>query len=594
MRRWFAVIKIALWIFVPVTLVTSLLPLQPASGLSVSSDSALIYFDTTEAFNGAGSVRLPVLPQKIDKQMYIPAVALRQLFGWRVEVLKNNERFLVASPDRVIIFDIKRGYYLLDGLESPVGWHARFKDGTLFLRVKGLATLYDLNVNLDTALKQVYLTYVPPVVEDVQMPVARFYTPKSEYRIGERVRYFDVSYSPTDEHLADAEWTGKRDVFFEPGEKVVKLRVTDKAGRASRWFTKVIRVVPEVYHNALQYHVFSEDVGRSMAFPSEELRQQVVRLPKMEGLTGSSYERKLLVSNSPETVKEFGVLYSDKLAGNVRLYASHVNGTNERMIFALMVTNPAPYEVNVTMSRRGEIVPTRFAQLNGRQGALEYLMDQQPPKPFLVPARGTTLLAKLPTLQTQQGVHVIYDFDPQESVALRYSVIAVPETTNLRELMAENLASLDQLPFHNHVRGTFATAEKVLQIEGERLVGPRVLQVADGKRDEAIRGYDVTRGVEVLNQGSYGVVYKVRVQAPPAMTLMMRASGGSYKGHFKINDEIVLVPGSGTLQPQDGLFVLARTTGEEEMLDIEFSPPAGSSLPIDLLFMPHADGAGLY
>ncbi len=75
-------------------------------------------------------MRLPVLPQKVDKQMYIPAVSLRQL---------------------------------IDVSKSPIGWHARFKDGTLFLRVKGLETLYDLNVNLDTSLKYVYLTYVPPV-----------------------------------------------------------------------------------------------------------------------------------------------------------------------------------------------------------------------------------------------------------------------------------------------------------------------------------------------------------------------------------------------------------------------------------------------
>jgi hypothetical protein len=78
------------------------------------------------------------------------------------------------------------------------------------------------------------------------------------------------------------------------------------------------------------------------------------------------------------------------------------------------------------------------------------------------------------------------------------------------------------------------------------------------------------------------------------MTVMVRARGGSFKGHFKINDGIVLVPASGSLRPADGLFVLARTSGEEEQLHIEFSPPAGSSLPIDLIFMPHKNGAGLY
>jgi hypothetical protein len=32
--------------------------------------------------------------------------------------------------------------------------------------------------------------------------------------------------------------------------------------------------------------------------------------------------------------------------------------------------------------------------------------------------------------------------------------------------------------------------------------------------------------------------------------------------------------------------VLARTTGDEASLDIEFTPPAGSAFPIDIVFYP--------
>jgi hypothetical protein len=89
-------------------------------------------------------------------------------------------------------------------------------------------------------------------------------------------------------------------------------------------------------------------------------------------------------------------------------------------------------------------------------------------------------------------------------------------------------------------------------------------------------------------------MYKATIERPPAMTVMMRARGGSFKGHFQINDRIVLAPDSGSIRPQNGLFILARTTGNEPQLTIEFSPPAGSSLPIDLIFLPHANGIGLY
>jgi hypothetical protein len=40
------------------------------------------------------------------------------------------------------------------------------------------------------------------------------------------------------------------------------------------------------------------------------------------------------------------------------------------------------------------------------------------------------------------------------------------------------------------------------------------------------------------------------------------------------------------LSALDGPYMIAKTTGTEEVLDIEFTPPAGSSFPVDLIFYP--------
>ena len=67
------------------------------------------------------------------------------------------------------------------------------------------------------------------------------------------------------------------------------------------------------------------------------------------------------------------------------------------------------------------------------------------------------------------------------------------------------------------------------------------------------------------------------------------AKGGIFKGPFKINGDIRLVPQSGVLTAFDGMQILAKTTGKEDALDIEFSPPAGSAFPVDLIFYPLDD-----
>ena len=95
--------------------------------------------------------------------------------------------------------------------------------------------------------------------------------------------------------------------------------------------------------------------------------------------------------------------------------------------------------------------------------------------------------------------------------------------------------------------------------------------------------------LDVVNGGNYGVVYKIHADKPRKMAVMIMARGGVFKGPFKINGEIIPVPYSGVITAFDGLEVLARTTGTEDALDIEFTPPAGSAFPIDLIFYPLED-----
>jgi hypothetical protein len=152
---------------------------------------------------------------------------------------------------------------------------------------------------------------------------------------------------------------------------------------------------------------------------------------------------------------------------------------------------------------------------------------------------------------------------------------------------------MPKLAFNGHIRGTFQIAgfDWKVNLTETGLKKPMKLVLGDGKVDPFQKGFDPQRGTEATLSGNYGTVYKIHADKPRKMAIMILAKGGPFKGPFKINGEMVKVPASGVLTAFDGMIILAKTTGKEESLDIEFSPPAGSAFPINLIFYPLDDRA---
>jgi hypothetical protein len=104
--------------------------------------------------------------------------------------------------------------------------------------------------------------------------------------------------------------------------------------------------------------------------------------------------------------------------------------------------------------------------------------------------------------------------------------------------------------------------------------------------DPFVKGYDTERQMNVSNEGNYGMIYHIHADKPRKMALMLLAKGGPFKGPFLINGQFIMAPASGIINAFQSIQVLARTSGTEDSLDIEFTPPAGSAFPIDLIFYP--------
>lgn len=174
-------------------------------------------------------------------------------------------------------------------------------------------------------------------------------------------------------------------------------------------------------------------------------------------------------------------------------------------------------------------------------------------------------------------------FDVETDGEVQYSFVTDKYITT------DLLASWKMLPFTGHVRGTFPSSEIQWNIDAANITQTMSLTIGDNINDKFIEGFDAQRKTPSVNQGNYGVVYKLHADKPRKMAILFLPRGGVFSGPMKINGEFVKVPVSGVMTAFDGLQLVGRTTGKEDSLDIEFTPPAGSAFPVDLLFYPLDD-----
>jgi hypothetical protein len=200
--------------------------------------------------------------------------------------------------------------------------------------------------------------------------------------------------------------------------------------------------------------------------------------------------------------------------------------------------------------------------------------------PLVVQPGQTVVYVQMPNFYPGQGVNVFYDIETDGALQISF-LSSDPEMPS-----TSFLDFTKHLPFDGHVRGTFPMADKTWNVDLTNFTKPTRLTIGDGVDDPFVKGYDTNRQMDVLNEGNYGMIYHIHADKPRKMALMLLAKGGPFKGPFKINGQFMMAPASGVINAFNSMQVLARTTGTEDSFDIEFTPPAGSAFPIDLIFYP--------
>ena len=322
----------------------------------------------------------------------------------------------------------------------------------------------------------------------------------------------------------------------------------------------------------------------------------------------------LLFSDSPEYVKETGVLYRDIVTGDARVLYYHLNDTSQpKKVAVVLETDAELASVSVT---RGAAAPPSADYLHvGKVTQIGYFdthemneriyVTKERPR-LLVPEMDTTVLAP------GQLVYGVYDFHANAPV--RVSVIMYgADVGPFAFLRTARVLPRDEIA----LRGTFRGMNRVItskKIYRPSMDGAVYFPIGDNLHDVYRQGIDATDGSSVVNYGNYGILYQISIPTAGRENTRYFLSplGGVYAGAMRAengaNRRLVETPatrpyfGDQTLpEPpnvaearEEGLLFLTQYTELSDLgtyasaqpVQFEYSPPGASNLPVNIILMP--------
>ena len=316
----------------------------------------------------------------------------------------------------------------------------------------------------------------------------------------------------------------------------------------------------------------------------------------------------LLFSDSPEYVKAPGILYTDVVKGDARVFYYHLNDTKKPYKVAVVLESVDGQYAVVRVTRRAVAAPNEnyFEVGKGLQEA--YFADNQSTeKMYIGPDDRRLLLDEMDKTIVKPGELISGMVDFSASAPVRASVLFYPPGKDPLKYVAE----ADVLPADEHrLRGTFVGMDRIIRLKHSYRPDDELacIVLADGEHDPYREGVDATDGSLATNYGNYGVLYRLELPVRGKTRFLMSPMGGVYAGAVRVESgkngaRILQVPSGGlffgehTVHPpfaKDGTTTL---TTAADLADLgvypakpraffEFSPPGASNLPIMMIFAP--------
>ncbi len=317
----------------------------------------------------------------------------------------------------------------------------------------------------------------------------------------------------------------------------------------------------------------------------------------------------LLFSDSPEYVNEPGILYSDIVKDDARIFYYHLNDTKKPYKVAVVLEGESERSAVVDITRRALATPSRDYCEVGKSLQQMYFADTGVAEKIVVaPHERRLLMEEADKTKLMPGELVSGMVDFSASAPVRVSVLFYPPDKNPLRYISE----AEQLPAdEHHLRGTFIGMNRTLRLKSPyhpKKDGIGCIVLADGEIDSFREGVDATDGSIVTDAGNYGIVYRFEIPVKDKTRFLMSPMGGGYAGIVRADDgknvaRLIGVPegrlmfgetsvhppfdrsGATTLLPSVELADLGVWKKKPQVF-FEFSPPGASNLPVLLILAP--------
>lgn len=438
-------------------------------------------------------------------------------------------------------------------------------------------------------------TYETIKIKENKAPVIKTLTTDKEvYAPGETIT-FDYTYDNEEgEAITNEKWMyrkstqdsklavlGKPNAFFTEGEYIVTLQIDDAKGKRSKVMEKTVQVKGEAVRSEFDY-VFNEGkIGDRIDNFSDYNYRQYKDAPIAEE---SIVEGTLIMSDSPENVKDLGVLYEGTIQGKGRVLIHHLNKIDKNLVpdqkqkLAVAISNDGEEEVTLTLSNEAMKGPATDITRVGQKVVYDYLTGTPERKITLKPGEKQWIYT-----QNWQAHHCISGmFDVETEGEVRFIVAALTQDAEL-----EKIDDLKRLPADGvHMSGTFDMIGKkyTLHLDGKE---PTKLLLGDKGSLEWAQGTDIRTNTPIENKGNFGISYYVTITAEEDMGIFLNSRGSGIQGAIKWEDgKVYNVPSQGMLAQLTTRAASIGTIKKGETKTFEYILPNGSSAPVLIGFVP--------
>ncbi|MCX7718579.1 MAG: hypothetical protein N2111_09305 [Candidatus Sumerlaeaceae bacterium] len=298
--------------------------------------------------------------------------------------------------------------------------------------------------------------------------------------------------------------------------------------------------------------------------------------------------------------------------GVVRMYVYHVNGTTDsaKRITAV-IDNLGSRPMTLKFRRYAFAGPSKNYHAVGKEGLVEFLSGTKLPPPRTIPPGGSETLdpaMEAVPVDYDELVHGFYEFEvdqPARLTTLQTTLDTSGPVASARlekPLVTKKASGAGRgfFPFSDY---TIANAPGYVL---DSVNGPAQLIVADGVDDRWITGHDGDSTIPAQNKGNYGVLYNIRLQRQSsdgrglaliawnhrsenkwcwALAAAMIVSKGRFPaGLVQIPAEKIFMRGA----PEASVIQIFPPVpkGKTDTIELVFSPPGASCLPVPLVFYP--------